>query len=363
MNITPINSSHLQVQAISTIEPESVSWLWHPYIPLGKLTMLEGDPESGKTYLSLAIAAAVTNGAAIPTEPLMESDANPICAPANVLYITAEDGLADTLRPRFDKLGGNPSRLLVSQGLVKSTGSQTTDTSLQLSDIAMLEEQIALYKVTLVVIDPLQAFIGGKIDLHRANEIRPILSALAQLAERQGCAMLIIRHLNKGDKTKALYRGLGSIDVSAAARSILLTGKHPQQPGQMAMVHLKCSVAAKGPSLGYSIHDTGLNWEGPIAMGAEALLTHEGVATPARPSASAFLGQFLRDGSKSASEVTAAASSAGYSKARLKSAREALGVLVKPSGYQDQWFWSLPVKQPSDGTLLSPLKESGGEHL
>jgi len=188
-------------------------------IPLGKLTIIEGDPGVGKSFLTLAIASAGSRGQPLPGHAngggLFTS-----------LILTAEDGLADTLRPRVDRMGADPHGIVVLDELVM----------LDEPGLARIDEAITETRAKLVVIDPLVAFIGSGVDIHRANETRAHLAPLANLAETHNVAICVVRHLAKG-RTKAIYAGLGSIDFIAAVRSALLVGFDPSNDQTRVMAH------------------------------------------------------------------------------------------------------------------------------
>ena len=197
----------LRIIAMSDIQQGDVKWLWYPYIPLGKVTIIQGDPGEGKTTFVLAVIAALTQGEALPgCSRAME--------PMNVIYQTAEDGLADTIKPRLVAAGADCSRMKVIE-----EGSR----ELTLVD-ERLEQAIRQTGARLIVLDPIQAYLGSCVDMHRANEVRPVMKRLADMAERTDCAVVLVGHINKAQGMKASYRGLGSIDfLAAAARSIVFT--------------------------------------------------------------------------------------------------------------------------------------------
>lgn len=189
------------------VQAEEINWLWYPYIPYGKITVIQRDPGDGKTTVVLAVAAAMTSGLLLP-------EAKKIITPSNVIFQTAEDGLGDTVKPRLVQAGADCSRVLVID---------ESEQELTLSD-ERIEQAITLTDAKLFVLDPLQAYVGANVDMHRANEIRPVLKKLSMVAEKTGCAVVIVGHLNKG-MNKSQYRGLGSIDIQAAARSVLTVGR------------------------------------------------------------------------------------------------------------------------------------------
>jgi hypothetical protein len=329
------------ITRLSDVEPQEVAWLWHPYVPLGKLTLLEGDPGLGKTFISLSLAAAITRGWPLPSQTGAPGTEH---APADVLCLSAEDGLADTLRPRLDAAGADVSRVHALTGWrLTDVQDGTTEGAVSLGDIPILEQALTATRAKLVVVDPLQAYLGAGVDMHRANEVRPILAALGNLAERHGCAVVCVRHLSK-NLTKALYSGMGSIDFAAAARSILTVGEHE---GQRLLAHVKSSLAPQGKSIRYELRDGSLFWLGPSDVTAEELRV-----PPPRldersslESAVNFLEGFLADGPQSASTTFRAAKQEGISERTLKRAKEQLEVQSRRESEgkdgKGKWIWSL----------------------
>ena len=222
---------------MSEINAEEVQWLWYPYIPLGKLTILQGDPGEGKTSFILAVIAALTRG-----DPLPECER--AAEPMNVIYQTAEDGLADTIKPRLESAGADCTRVLVID-----EGKR----ELTLCD-ARLEEAIRRTGAKLIVLDPLQAYLGSNVDMHRANEVRPVLKRLSLLAERTQCAVILIGHMNKAQGLKSGYRGLGSIDFRASARSVLIVGRLKSGDTLRIVAQDKNSLAPEGSSIAFELH-------------------------------------------------------------------------------------------------------------
>lgn len=370
--ITPV------VTCLADIEPEEVSWLWYPYIPLGKLTILEGDPGIGKTWLALQIAASVSTGNSFPDS----ADGIPKerREPANVLYLSAEDGLGDTLRPRLDKAGADVSRVFVLQGWTAKdpeTGEESQG-SITLQHIPVIRQAIENYRPALLVIDPLQAYLGAGVDMHRANEVRPVLSGLASLAEEYGVAVLLIRHLGKSQQDRAIYRGLGSIDFSAAARSILLAGQDPQEPGKRALIQIKNSLAAQGPAIGYELRDGQFFWTGLSDLTAASVLAPEqaGEEKSALDEAIEWLRDVLSNGPLEKKEIVKLARDAGIisnSDIRLRRAKDKLRVKAIPVKEPNAsgkliitgWKWTLPDNVPDaqgDHLKEEPLR-TFDEHL
>jgi RecA-family ATPase len=332
---------------------KEVEWLCPPYIPSSKVILLEGDPESGKTFLAIEIAAAVTTGRRTLTGIPVEGDNSSVGTGANVLYFTGEDDIADTLRPRFEKQGGNTDLFYAVQGMVEQVNGEKIHTSFTLSCVQELERALAELKPALVIIDPLQAFLGAKVDMHRSNEVRPVMAGLAELAADHKCAILVIRHLNKAGQGKALYRGMGSIDFSAAARSILLAGKDPEDQERFVLVHNKSSLGPKGEALTYEIDDKGLHITGITNVTAEDLLFRMKEMVQPVDQAVNFLRDQLATGPKSRNALGEAAALQGIKFRTLERAGKRLGIMCSPSGFGGPWLWHLSTQQvlPASDTL------------
>ena len=241
---------------LSDVELTEVKWLWKPYIPFGKLTILQGNPGEGKTWFAMQLAAACTNKVPIPGMELPE--------PFNVIYQTAEDGLGDTVKPRLLAAGADLTKVL--------TIDDMTD-PLTLSD-DRIERAIRQNKAGLLIIDPIQAFLGANVDMNRANEVRPIFRGLGDVAQRTGCAIILIGHLNKSAGMQSTYRGLGSIDFTACVRSLLFIGKKKEDPNVRVLTHEKSSLAPPGPSLAFMLGDEeGFRWIGPVDLSADEVLS------------------------------------------------------------------------------------------
>ncbi|MFT9077913.1 AAA family ATPase [Ethanoligenens sp.] len=314
------------------IHAAAVQWLWYPYIPLGKLTLLQGDPGSGKTMLALKIASLVTQGGGFPGE---EFNPSPSSGPAPVIFQSAEDGLADTIKPRLETMHPDFSKIYTID---------ESKTALTLSD-ERIEENLRAVRPRLFIIDPLQAYLGQGVDMHRANEIRPILARIARLADQYRCAFIFIMHMSKMANTKAMYRALGSIDIAAVARSMLTVGRHPEDPGTRVLCHEKSSLAEAGQSLCYQIDLE----HGGVAFGAFCDLSSAEVLVDtnkkrnggaALEQAKAFLQEHMTAGYAQASEVIREAERAGIKPRTLANARTVLGILSKRVGFgQKGTYW------------------------
>ena len=188
-----------------------------------------------------------------------------VIEPCNVIYQTAEDGLADMIRPRLEEAGADLSRILVID--------ESSNSPLTLSD-ERIEQAIRQNSAKLMIIDPIQAYIGANVDMNRANEVRPILRHLGDVAQRTNCAIVLIGHLNKASGMQSTYRGLGSIDLTASVRSLLFIGKIRTDPTLRVLIHEKSSLAPPGDSLAFVLGDEeGFRWIGKYDITADEMLS------------------------------------------------------------------------------------------
>ena len=351
--------SDVNIVCLADVQAESILFLWKPFIPMRKLTLVEGDPGVGKSWFACAIATATAAGRG--------PDGWASTEPRDVLLLSVEDGLADTIRPRLDSMGADVERIHALEG------------SLTLNDsgIAVLEEHINKVKPALVVIDPLVTYLGAHVDLHRANEVRAVMARLASIAERYGSAIVGIRHLSKSGKDRAIYRGLGSIDFTAVARSVLLLGCDPDESAKRAVVHIKSNLAELGRAVGYEIRLGRFYWTKDSNLTAERML---GAATRESErstlgDAKDFLREVLANGPLPSEEVQRKAQEAGITNATLRRAKQALGINGKPNVFKvgqpgtdaQRWLWRLPVEDvQSDGedaqeVLIERLRPTGDD--
>lgn len=207
-----VPEASVKVISMADVPLLEVEWLWKPYIPFGKVTIIQGNPGEGKTTLALRLASACSKG-----EAFHEMEAH---EPFNVIYQTAEDGLGDTIKPRLIEAEADLSRVFVID---------EAENVLSLLD-ERIEKAIKEKTARLIILDPLQGYLGTETDMNRANEIRPIFRRLGEIAQETGCAIVLIGHLNKAANTNSAYRGLGSMDFRAAARSMLLVGRLRKEP-------------------------------------------------------------------------------------------------------------------------------------
>ena len=324
---------NLKLINMEQVEVEKIDWLLYPFIPFGKVTIVQGDPGEGKTTMVLQIIAKLTKGEAVlpsgSDEPALEEKTMDL-EPVNVIYQTAEDGLGDTIKPRLLSAGADCSRVMVIDD---------NDQALTMMD-ARLEEAIIQTKARLVVLDPIQGFLGADVDMHRANEIRPLMKRVAVLAEKYHCAIILIAHMNKNSNGKSSYRGLGSIDFQAAARSVLLVGRIKNEPEIRVVCHVKSSLAPEGKSIAFRLDkDTGFEWIGEYDISADDLLSGDNRGQKIH-AAKEFLKEVLASGSVAQTKVAEEAESRGIKKKTLWNAKKELEIDSVKIG--NQWFWMLP---------------------
>ena len=296
---------------MADVELTSVEWLWFPYIPFGKLTIIQGNPGEGKTYFAMRLAAACTNRKPLPGMETLE--------PFNIIYQTAEDGLGDTVKPRLMEADADLERVLVIDD---------RDTPLTLAD-ERIARAIRENNARLVIIDPVQAFLGADVDMNRANEVRPIFRSLGDIAQATGCAIVLIGHLNKAAGTQSTYRGLGSIDITAAVRSLLFIGKLKDSPTTRVLIHEKSSLAPPGQSLAFSLGDEkGFEWIGAYDITADELLAGTDTAKTESKTAQAqmLILELLADGKRMPSaELEKAVNERGISSRTMRTAKSRIG--------------------------------------
>lgn len=316
---------------VSEVQREDVRWLWGNRIPLGKLTLLEGDPGVGKSFCSLAIATAVTRGLGLPGQARTDA--------GNVLILSSEDGIADTIRPRLEDMGADLERISILRGAKNPKGEERAVTLL---DLDILERAMDLEKPKLTIVDPLIAYLAGR-DEWKAGQVRGVLGPLAALAEKTGSAVMGIRHLVKS-MVRAIYKGQGSIDFLAACRSAFVFGENPDVVGDYIMAHVKSSLAPKAASLSYSIQHGRFSWGGESHLTAEQVLAAPASEDEAgeKHEAEGFLRDVLNEGPLGSGEIKKQAREAGISERTLWRAKTSLKIKATKDGITGGWKWCLP---------------------
>ena len=318
----------LKMIRMSEVQSQEIEWLWYPFIPYGKLTIIQGDPGDGKTTMVLNLAAKLSKGEAL--------DENmKVTEPVNVIYQTAEDGLADTVKPRLELAGADCERIIVID---------ESDKSLSMVD-ERLEQAIVRTGARLLILDPIQAYLGGGMDMNRANEARDMTKKLGALAEKTKCAIILIGHMNKASGNKAAYRGMGSIDFFAVARSVLLVGRVEGESNTRAVVQIKNNLAAFGHPKAFALSEDGFKWLGDYEITVDEVLG--GITPKANKMEQAK--QMLRELAEKQSavlsnEIFDRANELGISKRTLENAKKELGVQTRK--INNAWYWELDKVKP-----------------
>lgn len=315
--------TELQMIKMSQIQSKEVAWLWYPFIPYGKLTIIQGDPGDGKTTLVLNIAAKLSKGEGL------DSDMK-LTEPLAVIYQSAEDGLADTVKPRLEAAGADCENISVIDESKKS---------LSMID-ERLEEAIIKTKAKLLILDPIQAYLGGNMDMNRANEAREMTKKLAALAEKYQCAIVLVGHMNKAAGNKAAYRGMGSIDFFAVARSVLLVGRVEGEENIRAVVQIKNNLAGFGHPKAFELSEDGFLWLGDYEITADEVLG--GIAPKANKleQAKRLLQKLAEtNNAMQSNEIFNLAEEQNISRRTLENAKKELGVRAKR--INNSWYWEL----------------------
>ena len=315
--------TELKLIKMSEVETQEIEWLWYPFIPYGKLTIIQGDPGDGKTTLVLNIAAKLSKGIGI-------DEAMQVTEPMNIIYQTAEDGLADTVKPRLESAGADCERISVID---------ESEKSLSMID-ERLEEAIIKTNSRLLILDPIQAYLGGGMDMNRANEARDMTKKLGLLAEKYKCAIVLIGHMNKASGNKAAYRGMGSLDFFAVARSVLLVGRVEEQANIRAVAQIKNNLAPFGHSKAFELEEGGFRWLGDYEITADELLG--GLAPKANKSEQAkrlLIELAETNNAMQSNEIFELAKEEGISKRTLENAKKELHIKAKK--INNSWYWEL----------------------
>ncbi len=310
----------------SDITPREVKWIWYPYIPAGKITILQGDPGDGKSTMMMHLIAEISKGGNLP-------DGREIGRPHRVIYQCSEDGVRDTIRPRLERCGADLSNIAFID--------EEVHTGLTLDD-ERIREAIVQFRPWLVVMDPIQSYVENVSDLIMATNARRLMKRISLWASAYGCAIILVGHLNKNERSKGLYRGLGSIDVAAAARSIL----HIERIGDERIVRqIKNNLAPAGKDFGFLItRDTGFQW---IETGIndepdddELMDGLRDISHNKHELTAMLLMDLLDEGEASASDVKDLIAQYCISDKTLQEVKSFLG--IKSIRRNGKWYWQAP---------------------
>lgn len=315
--------TELQMIKMSEVQSQEVSWLWYPFIPYGKLTIIQGNPGDGKTTLVLNIAAKLSKGESLDSEMKLAE-------PLNIIYQSA-----DTVKPRLEMAGADCERISVIDEKIKS---------LSMID-ERLEEAVIITKAKMLILDPIQAYLGGGMDMNRANEARDMTKKLAALAEKYQCAIVLVGHMNKAAGSKAAYRGMGSIDFFAVARSVLLVGRVEGETNIRAVVQIKNNLAMFGHPKAFELSENGFSWLGDYEITADEVLG--GIVPKANKTEQAkrLLRQLAEtNNAMQSNEIVNLADEQGISKRTLENAKKELCIRAKR--INNSWYWELDKIRP-----------------
>ena len=321
-----MNETNLKIINMSDVESKEISWLWYPFIPYRKLTIVQGDPGEGKTTLILNIAAVLSKGQGLDEHMKPEQ-------PLHIIYQTAEDGLADTVKPRLEKAQADCNNIFVID---------ETDVSLSMLD-ERIEQAILKEKAKLIILDPIQAYLGAKMDMNRANEARDMTKHLGQVAERTGCAIVLIGHMNKNAGGKVAYRGMGSIDFFAVARSVLLVGRVKGQENRRAMIQIKNNLAERGHAKSFVLTDGVFTWKGDYDITEDELAGGFAPKTSKQEEAKDLLVSLSCTTKETAvSQIQEKARDRGISWRTMEMVKKELQ--IKSKKVNNAWYWILDSK-------------------
>lgn len=346
----------VRLTTLADVRPERVSWLWPGRIPVGKLVTLDGDPGLGKSTLALAFAATITTGGAWPDGSRCEHH-------GAVLLMSAEDGLADTVRPRLDAAGADVSKVHAIEGVpIVDEGGERTLRPPTLADLAALEDAISRTGARLLVIDVVMAYLPDGTDSHKDQDIRRVLSRLAALADRTGCTVLLLRHLNKASGRDPLYRGGGSIGIVGAARAGLLVAPDPDDPERRVLASIKSNLGAAPDSLTYRLVSEGdygvarVQWEGVTTHTARALLAPAEDSDDRREVDGWLRGYLEAEGRANARDVIRDGKLAGFSEDQVKKARRRVGAESVRQGFGkgSTFIWAIGAIGAIDDSHKNP---------
>lgn len=344
----------MPVKPLHHVEARPVSWLWPERFPLGKVVLLDGDPDLGKSLLALDLCARLSTGRPFP-------DGRPSPGPANALVLSAEDAAHDTIAPRLHRLGADPGRVFVWQ---REDDDEPWPWRFP-ADAARLDDALRRTDARLAVLDPVLAFLDQSVLYASDPSVRRALAPLMQLAEKYRCTLLLLRHLNKQGGGRALYRGLGSIAFVAVSRFAMLVARDPSNAEQSVLAQVRNSLAGSQSSLVYRLTaaDDGpptVEWLGSSPVSADELLAVAGPKQTPRDEATDFLRQFLADGPHTSRDIWEAAEQLDLSVRTLNRAKRQLRIRshrVTEDGRQVSYWLLRGQELPAGRSSLDPELE------
>jgi len=337
---------------LEAVTPEKVEWLWYPYIPQGKITLLDGDPGVTKSLLSTDLIARITSNQSMPNGSK--------CIRGGAVLMALEDGLADTIVPRLEAAGGDKSRVVAFQGVKDAQGNMRLPT---IEDVYHIEEACRRVDARLVVIDPLMGYVSGEKNTHKDQDVRRALAPLVKMAEKLKVAVVVIRHLNKSGGSQSIYRGGGSIGIIGLARAGLLVAKDPENESRRILAGIKSNLGPLPPSLSYEIEDQAgtprIVWGGVSTHTADALLAMPSTEEEktAIDEAREFLLETLGTGSVDAKNILTQSRKNGINDKTLQRAKRAMGVKSEKADFAGGWRWRLPDEDGQEQPKMDTQKD------
>lgn len=326
----------IDLPKVSTLNSRPVDWAWNQFLHRGGLTLLDGDPEKGKSQITCDVAARWSY-----PRPFPFTVGDDFRDPGNVLMIAPEDNAETTIRPRLEAACANLDRVHL--------WPESEDPITFPSGVGTLAAAVDRYEISLIIIDPLPAHLDENINANRDADVRRALRPLAAMAQEKNLALLGTRHLNKDESKSALYRGGGSIAFTAAARVVWAVGIDPNDSKRMVLAVLKSNIAIKPPALTYSIEGVGttsrIRWEGESTCTAGEIFGRRsgggrnGMKTSG---AERLLADLLADGQRPEAEVRQACLDAGIGEWAYRNARRKLGITSTKGSMREGWLLSLP---------------------
>ena len=319
------------IKYYSSVIERDVKWFWYPYIPYGRITLIQGDPGDGKSTFILRLAAILTCGGKLP-------DGAKISEPANVIYQCSEDDVNDTIKPRLLRAGADCSKVaFIEEG----------DMEVSLLD-ERIERAVKATNAKLVIFDPVQSFIPMDCDMQNASKMRSVMRKINKIAEKYSCAVVMVGHLNKASSGKKIYRGLGSIDIAAIARSVLMIARDADNPEIRYMYPVKSSLAPEGSAISFLMDkEKGFHWTGKCQLMQNEHHPVSSQTISKKERAKEILKIILSAGMVKSNDILARMEELGISARTVRAAQKELGVTARRKN--NVWFWELPIPQDEAG--------------
>ena len=353
-SIAPGSDGTPKVIRLSEVPSEEVKWLWPDIVPMGKLTLIIGDPGLGKSMLTMYMASHVTTG-----QPWPGDGQTPT---GSVVLLTAEDGLSDTVRPRIDATGGDSSRMVAIQGVMRAGQDECFDLSKHIPQLEQVLQQTPDAK--LLIVDPIAAYFGHT-DSHVNTAVRRVLAPLADLADRYKIAVVAVNHLNKGTSSNAIHRAMGSIGFVGAARSVWLVCEDPEDGDRRLFLPAKSNLSSRKTGLAFHFVRNRIDFENSqVDVTAEEALQAVQDRREKKPveKAMEWLRNLLKDGAMRSAAVMDMAKAEGFSESVINRAATKLGVVHGKVGNGERAYWVFMLP-PVGGTETSLPRSSSPLNL